>query len=544
MTVCDIDGDGNVDVFIAGALESKDGCVNAVLLQREDGFELDAHHDLASVSDVNAVLWGDYDNDGLTDVYLCRRGPNQLWRQVEPGKWQDVTESTGTRGGDLNTVDGAMFDADHDGDLDLLLVNDDGLNELLNNNLDGTFRALAQQQQLAGDGRPTRSMIVTDLDNDRDADLVIIKREPPHEVYLNDRLWSYHPADGFDTFRQSPIVAALAVDSGTDPQPELVMEGNWLNIETAAADADVDGQVELVTFSPQQGIVRWSPDFAGTWKPRPVELDEAIQPSEGPLAIQDVDGDGRLDLFFTTGDGWSVANLRGTSTMLFQSHGSPLRHWTLAGLDPKRGPSLIGLRAADPPLIWGPGPGRFPFAALSFTGREDGAEQMRSNLSGIGIRFAVRVGGQFTAFDTFRHHTGPGQSLQPVAVGMGQARRMDFVRITWPDGVFQTELDLAAGMLHKIQETQRQVSSCPVVFAWNGHEYQFATDVLGGGGMGFNVGAGEYLAPRRGRTCCCRPICSCPRTGRTKSRLLSRWRRRAIWTPCVWWRTICRPLGT
>ena len=36
-----------------------------------------------------------------------------------------------------------MFDADHEGDLDLLLVRTDGPNELLNNNGDGTFRAIA-----------------------------------------------------------------------------------------------------------------------------------------------------------------------------------------------------------------------------------------------------------------------------------------------------------------------------------------------------------------------------------------------------------------
>ena len=158
LTICDIDGDGQVDLFVAAALRSDRGRANAVLLRRDDGYELADRHALAGVSDVNAALWGDYDNDSHTDVYFCRRGPNQLWRQVAPGNWQDVTASTGTDGGALNTVDGAMFDADHDGDLDLLLVNDDGPNELLNNNQDGTFRALAQQHGLAGDGRPTPAL--------------------------------------------------------------------------------------------------------------------------------------------------------------------------------------------------------------------------------------------------------------------------------------------------------------------------------------------------------------------------------------------------
>ena len=324
---------------------------------------------------------------------------------------------------------------------------------------------------------------------------MFLKRQPPHDVYLNDRLWSYHPAAGFDAFRETPLAAALAVDSGTDRQSEQVAAGDWQSIETAAAEADVDGQLELITLS-AQGIMRWAPDTAGNWLPRSVELPETVPPTEGSLAIQDLDGDGRVDLMYTTADGWSRVNLRGPATTLHQHSGVPLQHWTLAVLDPQRGPAVLGLRADAAPLVWAPGPGRFPFAALSFTGREDGAEQMRTNASGIGIRFAVCVGGQFTASDTFRHHSGPGQSLQPIAIGMGPARRMDFVRITWPDGVFQTEMDLAGGMLHAIQETQRQISSCPVVFAWNGQQYQFTTDILGGAGIGFNTGAGEYSAPR------------------------------------------------
>ncbi len=495
--VCDMDGDGQVDLFLAAALEANNGRLNAVLVRRNDGFELDPKHELAQVADVNAALWGDYDNDGLTDVYLCRRGPNQLWRQIERNTWQDVTEGTNTSGGNANTVDGAMFDADHDGDLDLLLVNEDVPNELLTNNLDGTFRAIAQSQGLAGDGRPSRGVVVADLDSDRDVDLVIIKQEPPHEVFLNDRFWSYRPADGsFDTFRQAPIVAALPVDSGTDgPAPEQITEGDWFDIEASAAWSGVDGQVELMTLS-AGGVVRWAPDKSGTWLPHPLSPQSNVTSMSGPLAIQDVDGDGRLDLVCSTGEDWTVMNVRGKPATLFQSQAARLRHWTFGVLDARRGPALIGLRSAEPPLIWHPGSGRYAFAALSFTGREDKADQMRSNASGIGIKFAVRVNSRSTALDTYRKHSGPGQSLEPVAVGLGLAKQIDFVSITWPDGVYQTEVDLEAGVTHRIDETQRQVSSCPVVFVWNGQKYEFVTDVLGVGGIGFNVGAGDFAQPR------------------------------------------------
>ncbi|NNJ85427.1 MAG: hypothetical protein HKP13_10940, partial [Gammaproteobacteria bacterium] len=66
----------------------------------------------------------------------------------------------------------------------------------------------------------------------------------------------------------------------------------------------------------------------------------------------------------------------------------------------------------------------------------------------------------------------------------------------WSDGVLQSELDLAAGQLHRITETQRQLSSCPVLFAWDGEKYAFITDFLGVGGMGYAIGPGEYSVPR------------------------------------------------
>ena len=302
LTVCDIDGDGNLDLFAASALVKENSTWNAVLLRRDHGFEMERDHPLARVEHVNAVIWGDYDNDGLTDAYLCRRGANQLWKQISKSEWQDVTESTGTTNGMSNTVDGVFVDADHDGDLDILLANDDAPNELLNNNLDGTFRELGQSQGIAGDGRPTRQIVVADLDSDRDVDLVFIKQEPPHEVYLNNRLWSYEPASGFDAFRHAPIVSALAVDSQDDSEPEEdVTVGDWSAIEAAAAASGADGQIELITRLPEGGI-RWAPGADGTWNPRALEQGTGGAGQLGPMAIQDVDGDGKLDLVFSSGE--------------------------------------------------------------------------------------------------------------------------------------------------------------------------------------------------------------------------------------------------
>jgi len=476
ITVADVNGDDGPDLFIAGALEGGDGAANALCLADAGGYTLDRQHPLAGVTAVNAALWGDFDNDGRTDVYLCRRGPNQLWRQVEPGRWQDVTAETQTANGEFNTVDGAIFDADHDGDLDLFLVNADGPNELLNNNRDGTFRPLAAEHGLAGNGKPSRLILLADFDGDRDVDLFVVNAEPPHEVYRNELLWEYRPALGWDAFTAAEVLAAVA------------------------GDLDADGRIELYTLDSREVLTRWQRGDGELWEGAALS-EPGAGSAEGRLALADVDGDGTVELLVSAGKLWRAgAPDDGKLVPLFtaaEEVATRLAGWTPAVLEPSRGPAVVGWAPGGPPQLWKPGPGRYGFAALTLSGQEDEGAAMRSNASGIGTGVAVRIDSRWTVMGTFRSDSGPGQGLQPVAVGLGGAERMDFVALDWSDGVFQTEMALEQGTLHRITETQRQLSSCPVLFAWNGTGYEFVSDLLGVGGMGYAVGPpGEYAEPR------------------------------------------------
>ena len=102
---------------------------------------------------------------------------------------------------------------------------------------------------------------------------------------------------------------------------------------------------------------------------------------------------------------------------------------------------------------------------ISPSGRTD-ASQMRSNASGLGAVVRARVAGRWTVLDRLDAHSGPGQSLQPLSVGLGAHGQVDFVELRWPDGVSQSELELEGGEHHLIAEVQRQLASCPVLFAW------------------------------------------------------------------------------
>jgi hypothetical protein len=214
------------------------------------------------------------------------------------------------------------------------------------------------------------------------------------------------------------------------------------------------------------------------------------------MALADVDGDGRFDLVASRDRAWIVVDpaAGGETPPKYASAGPDVASFAVAVLDAGAGPSIVGV-SSEGPVVWRPAGGRHEFLALSLSGRNGQSDQIRSNVSGIGAHGAVRTQSRWTAFDTWRSQSGPGQSLQPVAIGLGGASRADFVAITWSDGVYQTELALDARTLHTIQETQRQLSSCPVLFAFDGREIAFVTDLLGVGGIGFLERPGVYGEP-------------------------------------------------
>lgn len=469
LTAADIDGDGQIDLFAA------DPAGTRVLLQRDGDFAVVGDHPLSGLDGVAAAAWGDIDNDGRLDVYLCRSGANRLLSGAEG--WQPAAgEADIADAGNCSDV--GLFDADHDGDLDVFVVNADGPNELFSNNLDGSWRRLSEHSDAGLPGRiESRSVLAADLDADRDADIVVLHAGAPHQVLINDRLWRYRETEAFEAFRQSPALALTV------------------------ADFDADGQPALVSIDAQGVLTRWLPDERGRWQAAKLAEVALADGDSVALAALDFTGNGRPEILVQHAAGFEILAYRQDGRRLesIASHSAPLAALAPVLLDPARGASLVGLvqDEGERRLIhWPPGPGRGRFLALAPTGRSERAEGMRSNASGIGTGIVARIGGRWALADTYDRHSAPGQSLQPVAIGLGGAERLDFVRLHWSDGVLQTEIGLAAGRLHRIAETQRQLASCPVLFAHNGERFEFVSDLLGVAGIGFFHAPGEYSEPR------------------------------------------------
>ena len=81
----------------------------------------------------------------------------------------------------------------------------------------------------------------------------------------------------------------------------------------------------------------------------------------------------------------------------------------------------------------------------------------------------------------------------PLVFRLGSQKTVDTVRITWPNGLIQNEMNQPINKLTVIKEAQRLSGSCPMIFTWDGSRFVFITDVLGVAPLGASSGDGRYF---------------------------------------------------
>ncbi|MEP2668622.1 MAG: CRTAC1 family protein [Cyclobacteriaceae bacterium] len=297
----DYDNDGDLDIFLSNA----NGPLGFNTLYRNDGNDLFSKVDAGEVTHMQTVSfgnsWGDYNNDGLPDLFVVNAFTNigsLLYKnmgnnQFQRNEYYDVTHSA-AKGFASN-----WRDFDNDGWLDLLIIHPSGFvglpitsNFLFRNNGDapGTFSPVVTAPFTRSTAAFTNATWA-DYDQDGDADL-FIGSGPANGTTAPDYLYKNMLTETGKPDFQRMNKEVFALDS-LDGQT-----WNWI-------DYDNDGDLDAY-------VTNWGGSFGGLknnlYKN---EGDTTIRVMDGSIANdvgislanvwEDFDNDGDLDVFVGNG---------------------------------------------------------------------------------------------------------------------------------------------------------------------------------------------------------------------------------------------------
>jgi tetratricopeptide (TPR) repeat protein len=461
-----------------------DGDLDALFPSRADGrshFYANENGEFTSVAvlpgspSATGAAVGDYDNDGDDDAYLLLVDGGALLRNDGGWAFTDVTDAAAIAPIGHAGVSATWIDADHEGDLDLLVTHATGILYYRNDG-DGTFTEMAEAAGLAAPAMTPLIPAFGDFDMDLDVDVAL--STSVFHVMANDRLNKWSP---------SLLAAAPSTAGG----------GTLISVDF---DRDGDADVLRLSNDDMRGALLYLNDGRGDFR--------AHGWSEGLAAtnatVLDVDNDGDLDIFAPHGR-WGATEDLGPVLLVNDGAGSFAELSEAFGLADVRLPNAGALAAAD---IDGDGDTDILIArdgAAPVLLRNDGGnannwlhidlEGALANRSGYGARVEVKAGSLWQTVERYGSG-GPMLASNPrIEVGLGKRPSADFVRILWANAVLQSELEVVANQLHVIGEVQRKASSCPILFSWDGERFDFVTDFMGVGGLGFFVAPGIAGVP-------------------------------------------------
>ena len=444
LVVTDGDGDGRPDLLVWS--RTGVGFVPASEAPRKSPLT-----GLESVGGVTSIEPGDFDNDGLADLCVLTAAGAALYRNTG-GAWvkheTDLPQRRFQRA--------LWLDYDHDYDVDLFLL---GADSALYRNQTAPGGELSFADRTADfpfvDGEVVDATRIDTVADTQGMDLAVTYVARKGVLY-RDLLGGVSPKAS-KGYRHKPVLLP-GVPVGTR--------------RIVAHDADHDGWTDLAIADGETAALLIN-DRAGGFDRRPVA---------GATGISLV---------------WADLENRGVSDLV-----------TAAGVHRNRG--LGQLAAATRPASW-------PREATALAAADFDADG-RIDLAAIGGRGELLVLDNRTATENHWLRVGlegvknlelaPGAEVEvkagsryqkkiyrgvPLHFGLGPFSQVDAVRVTWPNGLIQNESRQAASQGYAYREAQRLSGSCPMIYTWNGEEFEFITDVLGVAPLGASAGDGEYF---------------------------------------------------